>query len=435
MPAYSAFTHRNYRLYAATYVAVIGGQMTGIAIGWELYARTHSATALGVVGLIEALPIMLLSIPAGHFADQHDRKRIALGALAVVAITMAALGVVSYMHDSLTLWSGVAWINGVLGWAAALFGESHVIFTDPAVPWFFVLLLIAAVGSAAHAPARTAMMTTLVPASDLPNALTWNSSMFHTAVVVGPLFGGALIALTGTSYSVFFVDAVLCVVALGFTALIHYTHPVRERTKLSFHALGAGLRFVRSTEMVFAALTLDMFAVLLGGATALLPMFAKDILHVGADGLGWLRAAPAIGASITGFAIAHMPPFRRAGRTLLIAVIGFGLATIGFGISTAFCLSLTMLFLTGVFDNVSVVIRHTLVQTKTPEEMRGRVSAVNYVFIGASNELGAVESGFTAAIFGPMISVVAGGVGTIVTVLVTMLVWPALRKYGKLGEG
>ncbi len=432
MPPYSAFRHRNYRLYAGTYAAVMGGQMTGIAMGWELYARTHSATALGAVGLIEALPIVLLSIPAGHFADQHNRKRISLWMLSLVATAMLSLGLVSLLHDAVPLWNGVAWINGALAWMASLFGETGVSFSDTAVPWYFVLLLFAAIGSSGLSPARTSMMTTLVPAEDLPNALTWNSSMFHAAVVIGPLLGGLVISLTGVAYTAYFIDAALCLVSIGFTASIRYAHTVREKTKLSLHALGAGLRFVRSNDIVFAALTLDMFAVLLGGATALLPVFARDILHVGADGLGWMRAAPAIGASITGLAIAHLPPMQRAGRNLVIAVIGFGAATVVFGLSHVFWLSLAMLFLTGVFDNVSVVIRHTLVQTQTPEEMRGRVSAVNYVFIGASNELGAVESGFTAAIFGPLVSVVAGGVGAIGTVIVTMLVWPALRKYGKL---
>jgi hypothetical protein len=246
------------------------------------------------------------------------------------------------------------------------------------------------------------------------------------------MLGGAICAITDTYAIVYVADAVLCLVCLGLTTGIIYRHEVREHEEVTLRTLAAGVRFVRDTKIILATITLDLFAVLLGGATALLPMFAKDILHVGAAGFGWLRAAPPIGAVAMSFVIAHRKPMSQAGKALLMAVIGFGAATITFGLSQSFWLSLLMLLLAGAFDQISVVVRHTLVQVMTPDGLRGRVSAVNSVFIGASNELGAFESGMTAAIFGPVISVVGGGIGTIIVVLVVMVVWPEIRKFGAL---
>jgi MFS family permease len=225
--------------------------------------------------------------------------------------------------------------------------------------------------------------------------------------------------------------------ALSFLLLVLPIRKVKQGTRVTVGALRSlrdGLRFVWNTKVILATLTLDMFAVLLGGATALLPIFAKEILHCGPIGLGWLRASPAIGAIIMGVVIAFLPPMRHAGKTLLWCVSGFGLATIAFGISRSFWLSLSMLFLIGVFDSVSVIVRHTLVQLLTPDEMRGRISAVNNIFIGTSNEFGALESGLTAAAFGPVLSVVGGGIGTILVVLAVALVWPQTRRIGALDK-
>jgi MFS family permease len=273
----------------------------------------------------------------------------------------------------------------------------------------------------------------LVPRDAFANAVTWNSSVFQIGSVVGPALGGLLIVHTGFPF-IYALDAVC---ALSFFSLVL---PIRSSDRGSssernaWRSLKEGIRFILHKQVVLATITLDMFAVFLGGATALLPIFADQILHCGPIGLGWMRAAPGIGAFIMALLIAYLPPMKNAGKMLLWCVSGFGLATIVFGLSPSLWLSLLMLFLTGVFDSVSVVIRHTLLQLVTPDTMRGRISAVNNIFIGTSNELGALESGLTAALFGPVISVVAGGVGTILVVLGVSRVWPETRKIGALDK-
>ncbi|HEY3600819.1 MAG TPA: MFS transporter, partial [Chthoniobacterales bacterium] len=270
-----------------------------------------------------------------------------------------------------------------------------------------------------------------VPRDHFANAVTWNSSIFQVSCVLGPAAGGFLIVRFGFPF-IYTLDAVC---ALTFFVLVLPIAKIREAPRVTvsaWHSLAEGIRFVFSKKIILATITLDLFAVLLGGATALLPIFADQILRCGPIGLGWLRAAPAIGAFVMAVVIAYLPPMRRAGKMLLWCVTGFGIATIVFGASKSFWLSLAMLFLTGVFDSVSVVVRQTLVQLLTPDEMRGRVSAVNNIFIGTSNEFGAVESGLTAAAFGPVISVVGGGIGTIAAVLAVALRWPETRRIGAL---
>ena len=383
--------------------------MLQVALGWELYERTGSALALGMVGLVTAIPVVLLALPAGHLADRADRKKIVIGAQIVFILMSLSLAAVS--------------------WRA---GPVFIVYA---------ILLVRGVAQAYNNPARSALLPRLVPVNVFGNAVTWSSSAFQTAAVVGPAFGGLVIAIQHRATGAYVIDAILTSIYLitlfairGDAAAKADAGPLalRPNERMTLQSLAAGLRYVRDTKVILAALTLDLFAVLLGGATALLPIFAKDILHVGPEGLGWLRAAPSMGALLLMLAIAHRPPMRRTGWNLILSVVGFGLATIVFGLSRSFGLSIVMLFILGGLDGISMIIRGTLVQLWTPDEMRGRVSAVNSVFIDMSNELGGFESGALAAAVGPVAAVVGGGIGTIIVVAGVAYAWPELRKLGPL---
>ena len=345
---------------------------------------------------------MLLFIPGGHLADRFDRRLVT---------------VLSYLL-------GVASSAGLLA-LAILHGP---------IAWIFVLLTVGAMGWALGGPARQAILPHLVPSELFSNAVAWNSSAFYVASVTGPIAGGFILdqfAGRGLAYS--FVVVLLCrLVAVAAMALIPSQPVNRAEQSVSWESVVAGIRFVWRTKLILATITLDLFAVLLGGATYLLPIYAKEILHVGARGFGFLQSADAIGAIFMLVFLAHRPPLRRPGVTLLWAVAGYGAATAVFGLSQWFWLSLLMMFLVGALDNISVVVRHTLVQMLTPDEMRGRVSAVNGVFIVASNDLGGLESGLTAGLFGPVWSVVGGGIGAILVVLGVTCLWPQIRKIGPL---
>ena len=388
--------------------------MLQVALGWELYERTHSALALGLVGLATALPVVILTLPAGHLADRMDRKRILVWAQLAFVVAGLALAALSYWR-----------------WPVAL---------------VYAVLLARGAAQAFNNPARQALLPRLVPADVFGNAVTWASSAFQMAAVVGPGIGGIVIAIERGSTGAYVISSLLTAIYLWTLVEIPGTEgsqpagngastaalAARPKEKMTLESLAAGMRFVRDDKVILAALTLDLFAVLLGGATALLPIFAKDILHVGPQGLGWLRAAPSVGALLVAVAIAHRPAMRRTGWTLLISVVGFGIATIVFGLSRSFMLSMVMLFMLGALDGISMIIRSTLVQLRTPDEMRGRVSAVNSVFVDMSNELGGFESGALAALVGPVTAVVAGGVGTIVVVSAVAMAWPELRQLGPL---
>ena len=383
--------------------------MLQVALGWELYERTHSALALGMVGLVTAIPTILLALPAGHLADRMDRKKIVIAAQVVFILMSVALATLSWLVAPIALVYGV--------------------------------LLIRGVAQAYNNPARSALLPRLVPPDVFANAVTWSSSAFQTAAVVGPAVGGLVIAVQHSATAAYVIDAVLTSIYLSMLFAIRGdagagsergATALRPREPMTLQSLAAGLRFVKDTKVILAALTLDLFAVLFGGATALLPVFAKDILQVGPDGLGWLRAAPSVGALLLMITIAHRPPMQKTGWTLIMAVAGFGVGTIIFGLSQSFALSLAMLFILGALDGISMIIRGTLVQLWTPDEMRGRVSAVNSVFIDMSNELGGFESGALAAAVGPVAAVVGGGIGTIVVVAGVAYAWPELRKLGPL---
>ncbi|HEX2911369.1 MAG TPA: MFS transporter [Chloroflexia bacterium] len=405
---YQSLRFRDYRLLlTGNFVASMGEQMLSVAIGWELYERTNSAFLLGLVGLVQVFPAFIFSLHAGHIADHFNRKLIIVITQALLVLASLGLTALSYWHGPLLLFYGCLLLMGVA-----------ITFNNPA---------------AATLPAR------IVPEEAFENAATWSSSAWQLATVIGPALGGLVIALFHSATFVYILNAATALIFVVLVLLMKIKQPalpsrVTTGEETTWHSLGEGIRFLKNTPIMLAAITLDLFAVLLGGATNLLPIFAKDILQVGPEGLGWLRAAPAIGALIVAFMLAHRPPFKRAGSTLLLAVAGFGAATIIFGISRSFWLSLLMLLLLGGFDNISVVIRETLALTRTPDEMRGRVAAINGLFINTSNQLGGFESGLTAQLLGPTLSVVSGGIGTILVVLGVAVIWPELRRMGALRE-
>jgi MFS family permease len=301
-------------------------------------------------------------------------------------------------------------------------------FDDASIPLIYLLLFLGAIVRTFSWAARVSFYPTLVPRDAFSNAVTWNNSVFQVASVVGPAISGFLVAHNGFPI-VYMIDAMTAFLFFLLVLPIPRTKQARERVEQStWRSLLAGMKFVFSKKVILATITLDLFAVLLGGAVALLPIFADQILHCGAIGLGWMRAAPAVGAFAMALTVAFLPPMRQAGKMLLWCVTGFGVATIIFGLSKTLWLSLAMLFLAGAFDSVSMIIRGSIVQLVTPDEMRGRVSSVNNIFIGTSNEFGALESGLTAALFGPVISVVGGGIGTILVVIGAAWRWPQIRK-------
>ena len=432
---YAAFRFGDFTLFTAgNLLSITGRLMLAVAVEWEIYGLTHSATALGLVGLVIALPVVGLSLPAGHLADRVSRKRIILVSQSLSAIASLVLAFVSWKHLSIPAVAPLRAGNTLLKSIAAVFERHHQMFhfDDPAVPLIYLLLFTGASARTFSWAARSSFFPTLVSRDAFANAVTWNNSIFQIGSVVGPAVSGLLIAYVGFP-CVYVLDA-LC--SFVFFFLVLAIRGSRQRLNQvaasTWESVIAGLRFVFRRKVILATITLDLFAVLLGGATALMPIFADQILHCGPVGLGWMRAMPAIGAFATALVVAHLPPMKRAGITLLWCVTGFGIATIVFGLSKTLWLSLGLLFVLGAFDSVSVIIRGSIVQLVTPDEMRGRVSSVNNIFIGTSNEFGALESGLTAALFGPVISVVAGGIGTILVVTGVALLWPETRKIGAL---
>jgi MFS family permease len=358
--------------------------------------------------------VVAFSLPAGHLADRFSRKQMILVSQIFSALASIALAFVSWNHLVIPRMSILRQGNGVLRAIATIFERHHPAFhfDDASIPLIYFLLFIYGTARTFGWAARSAFFPTLVSRDAFSNAVTWNNSFFQIGSVVVPASSGLLVAHVGFPV-VYVLDAIF---AFSFFLLVlpipgskGLTTPAEKNT---WQSLAAGMRFVFSKNVILATITLDLFAVLLGGATALLPIFADQILHCGPIGLGWMRAAPAVGAFAMALVIAYLPPMKHAGKTLLWCVTGFGVATIIFGLSTALWLSLLMLFLAGGFDSVSVIIRGSIVQLVTPDEMRGRVSAVNNIFIGTTNEFGALESGLTAALFGPVTSVVAPGVRT-----------------------
>jgi MFS family permease len=292
----------------------------------------------------------------------------------------------------------------------------------------YALLLGIGIARAFNDPASSTLLPQTVPPDLFPNAATWSNSSWQFASITGPALAGLLIGFFNSVTFIYIFDALAAILFCIMLTRIKGRQLALAEKSATWKSLAQGFRFMRDTKVILAAITLDMFAVLFGGAVALLPIYATDILQVGAQGLGILRAAPSVGALVMAFLLAQLPPMKNAGRNLLLAVTGFGLATIVFGLSRSFLVSLLMLALIGGLDNISVVIRGTLLLTQTPDEMRGRISAVNSIFIGVSNELGSFESGLAAALLGPIVAVVAGGVGTIIVVLVVARIWPEMGR-------
>lgn len=430
---YGALRIPHYRDYlVGSSLALIGRQAVTAAAIWQVYEWTHSATALGLVGLVNVLPLLVLSLPAGAIADRHDRRRlIALGTAIIAGINLA-LAALAFWSSAVPDAGLLRSANGLLHATALLFERAAdpgtLRFDEPALPIVFLLLLANACARILIWPARSSITPLLVPASALSNAITWNTSSFEIATVAGPALGGLLIAWTGTA-SVYVLGAGLEVGFLwALSRVTYYQAPTRAIIRRSWRDMLAGAEFIWRKRVILGASSLDLFAVLLGGATALLPIYADQILHVGPIGFGWLRAAPSLGAFTMAMWLAHRRPLEHPGRALLWSIVGFGAAIIAFGWSRWFWFSLFALVLTGAFDNISVVVRQSLVQLLTPDELRGRVTAVNQIFIGSSNEIGALRAGLMSAAVGPVAAVVWGGLGTIaVTALVARLV-PALRR-------
>lgn len=401
---YEAFRHIAFSRFAVSYVlAIIGSQVLSSTVQWDVYQRTKDPFAIGLVGLVNAIPVILLAFPAGHVVDRFSRKRVLL-------VTQVALAAAPLALSLLNSWNPKG-ISLLLTFS--LLGANSIALTFAR-------------------PARASILPNLVPRTAYPNAFAWMSSLFETAAWVGPAISGLLIVF-GVTWA-YLVSGLCLLACLGITLFLPNDPPhVQASQESKWKALSAGLTFVFNSPLLIAAMTLDLLAVLLGGATYLLPIFAER-LDVGSIGYGWMRAAPALGAFGMAVFQAHRSPMTHAGRTLLLSVAIFGAATIIFGLSQNFWLSLAMLVLIGASDNISVIIRQTLIQSLTPDEMRGRVSAVNQVFIGASNELGGLESGVTAKLFGPVYSVVFGGIGTLLVVIGIAVRWPQIRRLGSLKE-
>jgi len=431
---YAAFRSRGFRFFTTgNLLSILGRQMLAVAVEWEIYRRTHSATALGLVGLVFAIPIVGMSLPAGHLADRISRKHIILWSQIFSSITSALLALVSWQHLNIPQMSILRACNRGLTAVASVFEQHQQTFhfDDASIPLIYLLLFLGAIARTFSWAARSSFFPTLIPRDAFSNAVTWNNSVFQIASVVGPAISGFVVAHRGFPI-IYAIDAITAFVFFLLVSPIPRAPQTRQVEKSTWRSLAAGMKFVFSKKVILATITLDLFAVLLGGSVALLPIFADQILHCGPVGLGWMRASPAIGALAMALIVAYLPPMRQAGRALLWCVAGFGIATLVFGLSKALWLSLAMLFIAGALDSVSVIIRGSIVQLMTPDEMRGRVSAVNNIFIGTSNEFGALESGLTAALFGPVISVVAGGIGTILVIFGSALKWPEIRKIGAL---
>ncbi len=399
---FASLRHSGYLLYlAGSLLSNTGNQMRTVAVGWEVYQRTREPLSLGLIGLVLAVPVLLLALPAGAAADRYPRRTLIM--IAQAGLALSGLG---------------------LAWAS---------FTAAPLALVYLFLLGTGVFRAVGWPASQAIVTGLVPAPVFSNAVMWRSMAFQLSATVGPLLGGALLA-TWSPAPVYLFDAASSLILVGCLVFIRPTPQARSAEKRSWRSLLEGARFVRRQPKILSTITLDMVAVLFGGATALLPVYATDILHVGATGFGWMRAMPSVGAILMAMTLAVRPPIRHAGRVLLVAVAAFGVATVVFGLSRSYPLSFVALFALGAADNVSVVIRSTVLQLLAPDAMRGRVAAVNAVFVGTSNEIGELESGVAAHWLGTVFAVVGGGVMTLLTVVGVAYVWPSLRRLGALED-
>ena len=405
----AAFRSRDFRLYqSARLLVILGAEAQSVAVAWQVYQITHSALSLGYTGLALFLPGMFFALAAGHVADRYDKRYVILVCYLLQAVSTVVL-----------LWISLHAVHSI-------------------VPIYAVLFLIGT-GRCFSGPAASALVPSLVPKQDFVNAVTWGATIYQVANAIGPMVGGLLFTATllrlgkwqGAPLVYCFTLLMLC----GFivlVALIRVRSEASEKKAFNAHTVLAGLRYVLQTRLLLGSISLDLFAVLLGGAVALMPIFAHDVLHAGPKGLGLLRAMPSLGALVVSLTLVFRPIKRAAGRLMLICVGIFGAATVVFGLSRTIWVSMVALLFVGASDMVSVVIRSSILQLATPPEMRGRVSAVNWLFIGASNEFGEFESGVTAAWFGAVRAVVLGGIGSLLVTGASSVLFPALRRADRL---
>ena len=402
---YAALRIKEFNIFLLVrFVLVFAWSMQFIVIEWEVYSMTKDPLSLGLIGLMEIIPAVSMALFAGHIVDQKEKRNLLVWCIALFSLISLGLFLLT-------------WDKIVANWDTKLilYGVYALVFFGGLLRSFF-------------GPTIFSLVALIVPKKIYPNAATWNSSTWQLATVLGPAFAGFSIHWIGVHWSLCIIFGL---VILSLFILLNIKPKPILNPKIGepiFQSLREGVSFVFKTKEILGAMTLDMIAVLFGGAVALLPVFAQDILKVGSEGFGVLRAMPAIGASITMLATAYIPPIKNAGKKLLVAVFGFGLCIIAFGLSTWFWVSALALFLSGVTDGVSMVVRQTILQLKTPDHMRGRVSSVNSIFVGSSNELGAFESGLTAKLMGTVTAVVFGGSMTLITVLTMGAVNPTLRN-------
>jgi MFS family permease len=399
-----AFAHPDFTIYqAARFFIVAALEMQSVAVGWQMYEITRRPLDLGLIGLAQFLPGMVLFLVSGHVADRFDRRKV---------VTLC--------------YGGFAVSSGLL-WAIAWRG-SH------SVRLIYAAVVLVGVVRAFNSPVSRALLPQLVPEEHFPNAVAWNASIFQAATILGPSIGGFLYALSHGPGMVYATAVVASLAAVFSMLRITLRAQARTREPVNWNTVLAGFHYIWRHKLVLGSISLDMFAVLLGGAVALLPVYAREILKTGPWGLGLLRSAPGIGATAMAILVAHRPLRRRAGLTMLWCVGGFGVCTIIFGLSRSLALSLVALLLLGASDMISVIIRSILVQLATPDEMRGRVNAVDMIFIGVSNELGQFESGLTAHWFGTVPAVVLGGVGTLVVIGIWAWAFPELRNADQITD-
>lgn len=384
------------------FVIVLGGQIQSAAIRWEVYDRTKDAHALGLVGLALALPVLLFSLPFGALADRFDRRKIVLVSTTLTGLAAGTLAVLSHF-------------------------QAHVY-------WIYAVLFVSGTAQALDRPARAAIAPNLVPLKIFANAMTWISSAFQVASIAGPAIGGFLVGFSPSACYVFYA-----VTTLAFTFMLvrlkgDFIPKSSANPKGQLENLIEGIQFVFRTKIIFATILLDLIAVILAGTPYMLPVFCKDILHTPSWGYGVLNTADAIGALAMGMLVAHLPPFRRAGRAMLVSVAGFGVCAILFALSKSFALTFVLLMFMGAFDNISVIVRHTLVNVLSPNAMRGRINAVNNIFIGSSNELGGYRAGSMAAWLGPIPSVLLGGIAAVIATGAVAFSFPQVRALGSLKD-
>lgn len=400
----AAFQSRDFRYFiSARFLAWTSHQMMNIALGQWIYEWTRDPIYLGYLGLALFIPKIAFTIFAGHVADRFDRRKVILICRVFQFLGVVGLAVVAGLNFK-SLWG------------------------------IYAFVFLTGTANAFDGPSSQSIVPQLVPPNHFSNAVKWNSSIFQLGFIAGPMLAGWLYAWFGRVEEVLYVVAAMRLASCVLVYAMQYRSVIVEKSVMNWNTLMAGLRYIFDKKVILGTISLDLFAVLLGGAIALLPVYANDILGVGARGLGILRAAPAVGAALTAVALAYLPPMKRAGSTMLLCVAIFGVCTILFGISKNFYFSIACLCVLGAADMISVVIRGVLVQVQTPNEMRGRVSAVNLIFIGASNELGEFESGLTAAWLGTVPAVVLGGAGTILVVMLWTRLFPQLRQFKRLEE-